>query len=1831
MANKTMHHFYVKDSPDLYEIVDQTARNSINELSSAVAAQGDIVQEMSSDVTDVVNQMADKVDSAYVEDGVAYFCCGDNVLFSITGIGGGGGGGSDTGQTELVFQNLTGWVTKTMSESGTCLLAFNWSSTADGYSTGNGTLTIQVRGVTVISRTVSQGQIEADVTRYLQSGSNRIKATITDSYGNLKSIVFTVALISLVVSSSYDQSQVQSGSFDISYIVTGSGEKNVYFKVDGTQIGTTVITTSGRQSTYTVPAQTHGNHILEIYASSTVDGAELESNHIYLSIISAVSGNTTPIISSSYNADSIAQFDTVVIPYYVYDPTSMTAQIDISINGTTYSEQTVDRTLQTFTYRARSTGQLDITITCGSTSKTFQITVVQSDADIYPETNNLVLYLTAEGRSNNEADPATWSYDNVSAVMTGFNFTSDGWLLDNDNNTVLRVTGDARVTIPYKIFQTDFRSTGKTIEIEFEVHDVRNYDSDIFTCWSNGRGIKLTAQNAMLSSEQTSINTQYKEDEHVRIAFVVEKRTDNRLVYIYINGVMSGVVQYPDDDDFSQPTPVNIQIGSSNCTIDIYNIRVYNNNLTRYQVLTNWIADTQDINEMLDRYERNDVFDDYGNIVIEKLPMDLPYMILTPTGENPHLPQYKGDKTPTSVAFVDESGTFIEFTATGAQNNVQGTSSQYYPRKNYKVSYKGGFMINGELVNVYSLRPGAIATKEFTYKADVASSEGANNVELARLFNMVAPATPGMTNGAPGVRQTIDGFPMVMFHNNGATTTFIGKYNFNNDKGTPEVYGFSLGDESWEIKNNTSDRVRFKSADFVGDAWKEDFEGSYPEDNEDTTKLAAMCSWVTSTDTDATGGDIRLPDNIVFRGGGHPAATGGGDILNTAPETSFWKYLSLYRTPVYKWDLSELQANSGYDETNQYMTSGGRIFYLALVNTNPDFYSNSDLNKNSAISYTGIWRFNARTKQRISYNTAIGAYLQGTDSGMGTTSDNARSNIEFDAAYQDGMYFEIPFYEENADYMYAYWYSSNTMTYPIGVKGGDIIYAGKNTPYYGKKNISDVLVELPSPVTYEGTEYTFDSVQYRVAKFRDELSSHFNLENCLAYYLFTEMFLMVDSRAKNAFPTYWASEGKWYWRLYDADTAIGINNEGSLAFGYELEDTDHTDSGADIFNGQDSTFWNNLRMAFQSEIQSKWQSWRSTGTMSYSTLENMFEVHQSKWPEAIFNEDSFFKYIQPLINDGDGTYLPMAQGSKAEQRKWWLYNRFRYMDSKYSAGDALTDYIQLRGYAKDNITLTPYAHMYAAVRFAQTLVKQRALRGDTYLMRCPLDVVNDTEIYIYDASRLASVGDLSGLKVGLADFSRAIKLQEIKIGDSNVSYSNGNLTNLVLGNNTLLKTLDVRNCNNLTQAVDISGCTNIEEIYFDGTAITGLNLPNGGVLETLHLPNTITNLTVRNQNKITDFVLNSYSQVSTLRIENSAITTLPILLGMADNGRVRLIGVNWSTDTLDEAQEIIDKLDSSRGLDASGNNTELAQVSGEYYADLIDDYQLDILSAYPDLHVTYGEQKAHDWLLYQHLNYQYSDGNYIFSDNNITKIREYAFSERTIFGINCPNVTTVGSYAFQNSTFTKISLPSMTVMNGYYTFNDTTFTGEYYFPSLTTINSPTSTFVRAQTRGIYLPALETTPNASNYMVQNCANLKYFIAPNYSADSNTEGFAKNPLLKYVELGGGRIMRQRQFLEDYVLEHLVLRKTDSPVTCSYALTDSRYNPAGDSPFAGYNGLTAKVYVPRALITSYQTATNWSTFYAGGYTTFLALEDYTVDGTVTGEFKYSLIGLEVYRDES
>lgn len=1317
--------------------------------SSGVDVLDNKVNGLGDDLTALHLLLSGKIDDAYVEDGYLYMTSNNEVVVGPLGpFSGSGGGGGAGNNAVLTVANSSGWLSKSIVSGSACEISITWSSLEDELPTGNGTLKVTINGLVKTTQDVTQGSVTLDISKYLTTGANMIKANISDIYGNSRTINFSVSVVDVSVSSTFNASIPYNGAIAYTYTPIGNITKTMHFLLDGTEIGTEDISASGRQQSYIIPAQNHGAHSLLVYFTAVVDGVEIRSNELYYELICTVAGEDAPIIVSSYRGDKVEQYASIVIPYIVYNPTSMTARVALSADGTEVAVLTVDRTQQIWTYRADRVGALSLEIICGTTSKTISVTVENSNMDIGAETQDLSLYLSSYGRSNNEANPGTWSYGDIQARFVGFNYSSDGWQLDKDNNTVLRTSGDARLTIPYRAFAQDFRAGGKTIELEFATRDVMDYDAVIMSCMSGGRGFQITAQKAMLKSEQSEISTQYKEDEHVRISFVVEKRVQNRLIYCYINGVMSGAVQYPTDDDFAQAVPVDITVGSNDCTIDLYCIRAYDNNLTRFQLLNNWIADTQNVDEMLNRWQHNNVFDAYGSIVISQLPKDLPYLVL----EGAELPQYKGDKKTMSGYYTDPASPSKDFSFSGAQVDVQGTSSQYYARKNYKIKFKGGFTLaDGTEAENYAMNDVAIPTNTYTFKADVASSEGANNVELVRLYNDASPykTPPQVTD--PKVRQGIDGFPIVCFWSNGTDTTFLGKYNFNNDKGTPEVFGFGDNDQSWEIRNNTSDRVLWKNADFSGDAWLNDFEARHPEDFTDPTRLAELATWLVSTDQEA--------------------ATG---------------------------------------------------------------------------------------------------------------------------------------------------------------------------------------VTLANSVTYGGTEYTADTAAYRLAKFKAELGEQVELQSACFYYLFTELFLMVDSRAKNAFPSFLGGD-KWCFLPYDFDTAIGINNEGSLVFSYELEDID-TVAGADVYNGQHSVLWVNLRQAYYDDIKAMYQSLRSTGKLSYMDTEQRFEEHQNKWPEAIFNEDAYFKYLAPLIEDNSAAYLSMLQGSKAEQRKWWLYNRYRYLDSKYNAGDALSDVITVRGYAKADITVTPYADIYASIKYGSYLVQQRTLRGNSYTLTCPLDNVNDTEIYIYSASQLKDVGDLSGLMVGYAEFSLATKLQSLKLGDASESYRNTNLTDLHLGNNVLLRTLDVRNCPNLTQAVDISGCSNVEHVYFDGTGITGLLLPVGGILKTLHLPETVTNLTIRNQASLTDLSIPSYAGISTLRLENvsNAVDSRAILDAIPANSRVRLIGIDWDAGTAETLMEIVAVLDTMRGLDENGNNTDMAQVSGTIHVDTVTGAQVaEINGKYPDIQIAY--------------------------------------------------------------------------------------------------------------------------------------------------------------------------------------------------------------------------------------------------------------------------------------
>lgn len=781
---------------------------------------------------------------------------GDGIEVSIGG--GGGGGGSSTSysykaslRNDLPDRNVT-------AVSGSEVnLEFTYTSVDDfGADDGNGVGRIFIGGVVKKTFTAVQGSNTVGITDILETGENSVQVKVENSEGTVRTLNYTVTIMTLSLTTSMAEISSYRGAATVYYTVTGAGDKIVHFIMDGTEIDRETVASSGRSRSYLIDEQRHGSHILEIYAESTVGAIHLESEHLRLCMY-WIGVENTPIIATPFNQTTAIEGDTIVIPYAVYDPSNELASVTLSVideNGDVYSTRSLTKDRSTTDPWVTSdypSGNIIFRITCGITVKNMPIAVEQYTFPISKVTDSLLMEFTADGRSNSESNPATWTYGNdISATFSGFGWSQiDGWLMDADNASILRFLPGDEMRINFQPFSTDIENSGYAIEVELATRDVRSFESIVMSCMDGGRGFEIRSQKASLFSEQASVSMLFKEDSHVRITFVVEQKVSNRMIYIYVNGVMCGVTQYPLNDNFSQRDPVGITIGTDSCGLDLYKIRMYGKELSRNEVLDNLICDKPTLISRRDAYNENNILSVNEAVSIDKLPINLPYMVIA----CPELPQSKGNARECTITFVDPLDSTKSFVASGAMVDVQGTTSAKYPVKNFTISLENGLIINGQSQDKYSLRTGDIPTNLFCLKVDFASSEGVNNVGLVQLYEDLCAEqgyqTPPQLENSH-IRQGIAGRPIALFwhdtvHNE---TIFYSKANFNNDKDTPEVFGYEdyPAMEVWDFRNNTTPYTNFQTDDFTDEIWKEDLKSIYPTKYYDTTALQRVFTFVSS-------------------------------------------------------------------------------------------------------------------------------------------------------------------------------------------------------------------------------------------------------------------------------------------------------------------------------------------------------------------------------------------------------------------------------------------------------------------------------------------------------------------------------------------------------------------------------------------------------------------------------------------------------------------------------------------------------------------------------------------------------------------------------------------------------------------------------------------------------------------------------------------------------------------------------------------------------------------------------------------------------------------------
>ena len=774
--------------------------------------------------------------------------------------------------------------------------------------------------------------VRFNVDNYIIEGTNNINIEIKGQLTKVStsfSVVYQV--VNLVLTDTMDISKVYrindgDENVQIPYSVSGVGQKTMEWYIDGERVPVNpqedIISdaTSSRTKYINIIGLEQGRHSLQFRVGINVNGSVYYSGVRYREFIVSLGQTGSPIIvtATEFSNDapvlgpsdtltiSLTQYETFPLRVAVFNPSGQYQnEVIASVGGDVLANimcSTGEESRVSLTLTAAGTGIL--TLATGEYERNIDIDVEETELDIHEITAGLAMNFTAEGKSNESADRNVWVDKGgvYNAELFGFDWTNvSGWV----NNRLIVPSGahiDFNITplIPNPTFD------GKTIELEFKTINVEDENTvliDLFNS-TTGAGLRLTATEIQVVSADGNVqmSRRYKTDEDVRLSIVINKSSGSllsRLAQVYFNGILSMTQEFTETDNFT--CPKYLKVGGEGAGIILKQIRIYNTALDADAVVNNYILYRPTVEEMLDVYERNDLYESgLTTFDLDKIAGYLPVMILT------------GDMEPINTATDNKATTIMDveyrnlqnptysFRMYHAQMRPQGTSSLTYPRKNLRLYTQKRddtivYDYEGKVIEskLYSFKPKAQPVNCWTLKADFAESSSTHNTGVARIWNEVMKQTQlngdyvlrtqaqqsALDNGYQyDVRTTVDGFPIVIFWHRYESDplTFLGKYNFNNDKSTESVFGFrdipgfdNTHVNCWEFRDSGYSLALFKTPT-TGRTYAQEFdyyastvdekgnwifnqvwESRYPDYNKpdaDVSQLRRIALWINSTE-----------------------------------------------------------------------------------------------------------------------------------------------------------------------------------------------------------------------------------------------------------------------------------------------------------------------------------------------------------------------------------------------------------------------------------------------------------------------------------------------------------------------------------------------------------------------------------------------------------------------------------------------------------------------------------------------------------------------------------------------------------------------------------------------------------------------------------------------------------------------------------------------------------------------------------------------------------------------------------------------------------------------
>ena len=1364
-------------------------------------------------------------------------------------VGGSGGGSSSSLKISYV---TTSPVIATVNDK--VLIKYNFSGTdSSGDIISEGNYTWKIGSKIIASGIATHGENTFDATDFATTTSQKFTLTIIDDAGSLATKSWTVQKVDLRLESTFSDAYGYQNDVTFNYTPYGAIQKDVYFILDGKELGTVKTSTSGIPTSYTIPAQSHGSHLLKVYMTAFINNILIESNPIYKDILWQDTTSEIPIIGCATQTIDATQYNTVNIKYTVLDPNTETPKVIWRIGDKVVSEEILTEKdaygYYTFSYKANDAGTFVFTVSCGEAEpKKITLNVEKLDINVSPVTAGLEFDFNPVGYSNSSAD-RLWSNNNATmTVSDNFDWVNGGYQIDENGDQYFCVKAGTNAVINYNLFADDPKKTGKEFKVIFRTKNIRKRDTSFLTCMDSNIGLDMKVEHAIVYNSGGALKSDYCEDTIIEYEFNINKDTDMPIVMSYEDGAPSKPCEYTETSSFKQSSPKPITIGSEDCDVFIYRMKAYSISLTDTDIKNNFIADARNADEIIARYTRNNIYNEDGKLVstsasgdfsvdaLMKAAPDLRYIFL-------EVPQFTNDKDNKidgcTVYFRYPAGTRPQdnWTCTGVRHRGQGTSSNLYGYSGRNIDLcmdrdESLFTYVDEEGNTVesstiTLTDTSVPTDYLNIKVNIASSENANNAQLARRFNEYQPFLRYARKKDSKVKDTMEFYNCVVFIRETSTDL----------SNTPHR---EFNDTDWH----------FYAIGNVGDSKKTD-------DTRVNNKRDPKEHIIEITDAD--------------------------------------KPLSAFPT-----------GKDGH-----------------------------------AICPVGEWR-------------------------EGNTAYDILHSTEY--VYDEEGAFE----------------SFGGTTYEFRYEMKDITEEQREVNINAWRDLYKFIVTSTDEEFYAN------------------LKNYFVVDSALYFYLFTERYTMVDNRAKNSFWHYGKvyiseaeaaeigeTEASYYivdnaaaaindgYRYdltqgYDMDTALGIDNTGDYVFSYGKEDTDYYVDGDPtsdyVFRVADSVFFCRLRDLFPSEMQAMFKNREEKNAWSSTSLIDQWDNSQTQFPEELWRLDYERKYyrtylglsIDNSISQGvDKTFLiGKFFGRKKYARRAFEINQEIYFATKYFGNKALEDVFWIRGNVpiggnirpNYSLTLVPYSDMYVCVRYSSTgtPIHQKVKAGETCYFESNAERMDF--IYVYAASFIQEVGDLSRCFVGDNNFSSATRLQRLTIGSTDAGYENTFMNEVLVDNNPLLEYLDLRNISGINTVINLSSCSNLKELYAEGTNATGVIFANGGLLQTAHLPS-LTSLSMKNLNYIEDFVVDSYDNLQTLIVENVPnINTYNVVTSAPYLKLLRLINLNWDFMPRIENASIFDRLLTIGGIDSSGYESDLSVLTGIASVAVIGQYDLyKYQETWPDL------------------------------------------------------------------------------------------------------------------------------------------------------------------------------------------------------------------------------------------------------------------------------------------